>query len=43
MYTLQQNKTRSLSKSGQSALSIHASWDKHKEIMEKGLNIFNES
>ena len=37
------NKTGSLSTSGRSALSIHASGDKHKEIVEKRLNFFNKS
>ena len=37
------NKTRSLSTSGQSAISIHASGDKHKEIVVKILNFFNKS
>ena len=41
MYTLQQN--RSLSTSGWSALSIHTSGGKHKEILEKRLNFFNKS
>ena len=29
--------------SGRSALSIHSSGEKHKEIVEKRLNIFNKS
>ena len=36
-------KTRSLSTSGQSVLSIHTSGDEHKEIVEKRLNVFNKS
>ena len=37
------NKTRSLSTSGGSAVSIHASGHKHKEIVEKKLNFVNKS
>ena len=37
------NKTRYLSTSRQSALSMHVSGDKHQKIVEKRLNFFHKS